>query len=111
MSFEALSDSGNTLKDPIGGKDVVVLDKKRAEMLVPELTCSKITSLPPNIACSLRLIPIRTAAGDGLLTAFKADSVVLDYDGSSKELDVLLALSKGELGYRCEAIISSEYFI
>lgn len=111
MSFEAMSDSGNQLRDPIGGKDVVILDRGRAKDLVPLLARGEINSLPPSLARTVRLIPIRTAYGEGMLTAFKADEVLLDYDGAKKEIDVLVALSKEELkNSRCEAIVSSDYF-
>ncbi len=112
MSFEAMSDSGNMLKDPIGGRDVVIVDRNRAQSLVPALASGKMTSLPPELARTVRLIPIRTAAGEGMLTAFCPDEVFLDYDGTKKQIDVLVALSKEELkNSRCEAIISADYFI
>ncbi len=111
MSFEAMSDSGNMLKDPIGGKDVVIIDRAKARGLVPAIAEGKFASLPYEIAKTVRLIPIRTAAGEGMLTAFSPDEVMLMYDGSQKKIDVLIALSKDELaGSRCEAIISSDYF-
>lgn len=111
MNFEAMSDSGNMLKDPIGGKDVVIVDRERASALVPSLASDKLTSLPPELARTLRLIPIRTATGEGMLTAFMPDEVYLDYDGSKKQIDVLVALSGEALGSnRIEAIISSDYF-
>ena len=111
MSFEAMSDSGNMLKDPIGGKDVVIVDREKARSLVPLLAADKMTTLPAELARTVRLIPIRTAAGEGMLTAFCPDEVRLDYDGAEREIDVLVALSKDELkNSRCEAIISSDYF-
>ena len=111
LSFEAMSDSGNMLKDPIGGKDVVIIDVSRGRQLVPALATGNFSSLPQNIAGKVRLIPIRTAAGEGILTAFSPDEVTLDYDGSSKRIDVLVALSKEELNdRRIEAIVSADYF-
>ncbi|MEE0970420.1 MAG: sigma-E processing peptidase SpoIIGA [Clostridia bacterium] len=112
MTFEAMSDSGNMLKDPIGGRDVVIVDRKRAQGLVPDLASGKMTSLPPSIARTVRLIPIRTATGEGILTAFCPDEVFLDYLGEEKRIDVLVALSKEGLGGRSvEAIVSADYFI
>ncbi len=111
MSFEAMSDSGNLLKDPIGGKDVVVLDKRRARQLIPEVIDNDLACLPMSIAKTVRLIPIRTAAGEGILTAFMPDEVTLCYDGTEKNIDVLVAVSREELeGNRVEAIVSSDYF-
>ena len=111
MSFEAMSDSGNMLKDPIGGRDVVIVDRARAKQLVPSLASGTFSSLPTELARTVRLIPIRTAAGEGMLTAFCPDEVTLDYEGGSKQIDVIIALSKEELkDRRFEAIVSSDYF-
>lgn len=111
MSFDAISDSGNMLKDPIGGKDVVIVDRARARLLVPPLASGGFSSLPPEMARKVRLIPIMTAAGEGMLTAFTPDEAVLDYNGITKPIDVLIALSKEELkDRRFEAIVSADYF-
>lgn len=111
MSFEAMSDSGNMLKDPIGGKDVVIIDRARGRQLAPSLASGSISSLRASELKGVRLIPIRTAAGEGILTAFSPDEVTLDYNGSSKRIDVLIALSREELkDSRIEAIISADYF-
>lgn len=111
MSFEAMSDSGNMLKDPIGGKDVVIIDRARGRQLSPALASGTLASLQASSLKGIRLIPIRTAAGEGMLTAFSPDEVTLDYNGTSKHIDVLVALSKEELkDSRIEAIISADYF-
>ncbi|MBE6539075.1 MAG: hypothetical protein E7671_06415 [Ruminococcaceae bacterium] len=111
MNFEAMSDSGNMLKDPIGGKDVVIVDRERARILVPALAAGNMASLQPELARTVRLIPIRTAAGEGMLTAFMPDEVYLDYDGTQKQIDVLVALSREDLkSGRIEAIIPADYF-
>lgn len=111
MTFEAMSDSGNMLKDPIGGKDVVIVDREKAKGLVPALTLGKMGSLPPSIASRIRLIPIRTAAGEGMLTGFSPDMAELDFGGEKKEIDVIVALSAEALsGSGCEAIVASDYF-
>ncbi len=111
MTLEAMSDSGNMLKDPIGGKDVVVIDRMKGGQLVPSLSAGDFSSLPENIAKSIRLIPIRTAAGEAMLTAFCPDEVTLEYDGDVKRIDVLIALSKENMrDSRIEAIVSADYF-
>ncbi len=112
MSFSAISDSGNMLKDPIGGRDVVIVDRKRAISLVPSLARDSFTALSPELAKGVRLIPVRTAAGEGLLTAFCPDEVILDFGGEEKRIDVLVALSGKSLGEKnFEAIVSADYFI
>lgn len=110
ITLAALSDSGNLLKDPASGKDVIVIDRARAIAVVPELY-GNLSGLPPEMARRLRLLPVHTATGEGLLTAFVPDSVMLDYMEFTKELDVIIALSKKGLGGdSCEAIVPAEYF-
>lgn len=112
MTLEAMSDSGNMLKDPIGGKDVVIIDRKRGSRLVPSLASGDFSSLPQNVAKSLRLIPVRTATGEGILAAFCPDEVTLEFEGDTKQIDVLIALSKEDMkDGRIEAIVSADYFI
>ena len=112
MTLEAMSDSGNMLKDPIGGKDVVIIDRKRGSRLVPSLALGDFSSLPQNVAKSLRLIPVRTATGEGILAAFCPDEVTLEFEGDTKQIDVLIALSKEDMkDGRIEAIVSADYFI
>ncbi len=111
MTLEAMSDSGNMLKDPIGGKDVVIIDRSKGRQLVPSLASGDFLSLPENVARSIRLIPIRTAAGDSMLSAFCPDEVTLEYEGDIKQIDVLIALSKDDMkDKRIEAIVSADYF-
>ncbi len=112
MTFDAMSDSGNMLKDPIGGRDVVVVDRGRALSLIPSLAAGDVTMLKPEEAKKIRLIPVKTAAGEGVLTAFLPDEAILDFKGEKKRIDVLIALSKAKsLDGRVEAIISADYFI
>lgn len=111
ITLEGMSDSGNLLKDPIGGKGVIVVDREKASLLVPKLSSGKLTELPLNIKRSVRMIPIRTASGEGLLTAFIPDEVTLSYDGETRKIDVLVALSGNKLEDGCcEALIPAEYF-
>lgn len=111
ITLEGMSDSGNLLKDPIGGKDVIVIDRTSAYRLVPELVRGSMGELTPELKKSIRMIPVRTASGAGLLTAFSPDEVTLAYEGQKKNIDVLIALSKdGFDSCQCEALIPAEYF-
>lgn len=111
VTFEAMSDSGNLLRDPIGGRDVVVVDGKKARNIVPSLALSDAGALPDEMKKRVRMIPVRTASGEGLLEAFVPDDVLLLYDGTEKHIDVLIAVSKSDLdGGECEAIVPADYF-
>lgn len=111
-TFDAISDSGNLLRDPICGKDVVVVDGKKAKNSMPFLERLDKGELPADLKRRVRMIPIRTASGEGLLSAFVPDEVVLSYDGEERRIDVLIAVSKTELaGGGCEAIVPDGYFV
>lgn len=111
VTFEAMSDSGNLLRDPIGGKDVVVVDGRKARNIVPSLALLDAGALPDEMKRRVRMIPVRTASGEGLLEAFVPDDVLLLYDGEERHIDVLIAVSKSNFdGGECEAIVPADYF-
>ena len=100
LILQALSDSGNLVRDPISGKSVIIID--RAEL-------SKITNVsafdkyllgePPDVAIKgLRLIPINTAGGKGMLCAAIPDKITAEIVTAKNktinfELDVLISPS------------------
>ena len=96
-----MSDSGNMLREPISGRPCIVVDIDDVAKIVPEkiIKAAKskdmriIERLSQNDARRLRIVPIRTAGGDGALIALRADSVTLDCGGGAHEVDVLIALS------------------
>lgn len=82
--FFAFADSGNNLREPFSNSPVIVAD----------------SSLFKGAQCS-RLIPVSTVSGEGVLAAFKPDSVVVSTSRATAQLkDVYIALSdnvkKGE---------------
>ena len=116
LEFKALADSGNLVKDPLSGKTVILLDRNK---MSSEIDISPIDSFSKGSFSSsafrgLRLIPINTAGGKGILTAFEADSITITYQdkkGRIKQFnpDSLIALTEIENsaeGY--EAIIPIE---
>lgn len=117
LTLRALADSGNLVKDALSGKAVILID--RTEL-------SKITSLADfdNFAKGiapdaqkikgLRLIPINTASGRGMLVAAFADKLTAEIatrknEQLSIELDALIAPSDiKNSAAGCGAIIPSE---
>lgn len=116
LTLRALSDSGNLVKDALSGKAVILID--RAEL-------SKITDLKqfddfsrgiepdPLKIRGLRLIPINTASGRGMLVAALPDKLTAEITtkkgSSSIELDALIApsdIQNSAAGY--SAIIPAE---
>ena len=73
-SLPALRDSGNLLRDGVTGQPVIVVPENALSALMPNGAQTGIFStLPPG----WRLLPIRTAAGKGLLMCFRADRAEL----------------------------------
>ena len=109
-SFSGLSDSGNLLRDPIGGKAVIILDRDKAEHTFPLLFRRK-GAIPSELAVRVRMIPVTTAAGSGLLTAVRPDKITLSYDGEEREIEALVAASKGQIsGGGADAVIPLDFF-
>ena len=78
ISGRGLADSGNTLKEPFSGEDVIVAGYSHIKSILPESIKEYINS--GNIAPAdetIRLIPVSTVSGTGLLPAFRADCVTV----------------------------------
>lgn len=78
--LSALRDTGNTLRDPLRGTPVLVVEREALESAIPLLTrerlrepmeaFSVLTDRLPEL--SWRLLPYRVVGGSGLLLAFRA---------------------------------------
>ncbi|MBR5321917.1 MAG: sigma-E processing peptidase SpoIIGA [Clostridia bacterium] len=94
-TLEALVDSGNLLREPLSGKAVIIVTFNEIRKLIPieliPLFKSKDTSLLEHsvFASKIRIIPISTIGGNGLLFGLLADMVKLD----EKEVDVYIAIT------------------
>ena len=94
----ALVDSGNLLRDPVSGRGVIVASK---EVLLPHLP-RELTEeglIPGHrLAVRMRLIPVRTASGEGVLRAILPDSLTVTEGDREEDCDYLVAIA--ELGDR-----------
>ena len=114
VTFNALCDSGNLLREPISSKPCIVADLKlindifapHSARLIKE---GRISELDTSDAGRIRVIPARTVSGDGLLYALRADSVLVDMGKGWCEVDAYVAFSSVELGENeTRALIPSE---
>ena len=115
VNFTAMVDSGNLLCDPVSGRSVIVVDRKKLQgVLPPELLVegktgehaafSWMNSSPH--ASRVRLIPASTATGGGLLVAIVPDSLMIEEGGERYESDYLIAVSSlGEHAEGFDAVI------
>ena len=98
QSFIAIVDSGNLLREPISGKPCILADVNSLVGVLPREMVSvvhkkrDITEVSPPISCRLRLVPTRTATGQDMLVALRADRVILSDAEGQKEVDALVAL-------------------
>ena len=108
--LSAMVDSGNLLKDPMGGRGVIVAERKRIAHALPK-------NFPPEgqlnqereLATKLRLIPAKTATGSGMLEAIVPDSLVIVDENGRHEADYLIApISLGESARGFDALIPLE---
>ncbi len=104
VTLRGLVDTGNLLKDPLGGRAVICADARRViPILSPDF--AKVLEHPTGMselgdcpdARRLRLIPAGTATGERLLTGIVPDLVLLRYTdgGKARErtADVVLAVT------------------
>jgi stage II sporulation protein GA (sporulation sigma-E factor processing peptidase) len=102
VTLRGIVDSGNRLRDPIGGRAVICAEKKAlAELLslplmaVMEGMPPQAVSLSPSDAKRIRVIPADTATGGGILYGFFPDRVILTAeDGeAAREVDAVVAVT------------------
>lgn len=115
LSFRALVDSGNLLRDPISGRYVIVVNRAFLCDALPKAAASLLVSplSPPResdvYAKQMRLIPAETASGKSLLPAFLPDSLTVTEGRERYAADYLLAAAElGENAKGFDAIIPME---
>ena len=91
VSLRTLSDSGNTLFDPISGKRVLVASYEALQPLFPETALNTDASvLVPEHPGVFRLVPYSAVGSGGMLAAFTPESITLDGQVCT---DILVAVS------------------
>lgn len=101
VAISGMVDSGNLLRDPMGGKPVITVDRRAiAPLLSPALKIALSSHAPSVHGLSheeqrrLRFIPTATATGQGLLPAFLPDEIILTPEGKSPHtVSALVALT------------------
>ena len=100
-ALRCLHDSGNTLFDPVSGDCVLIAPAQKLERLFPSLDTGLLSSDctglmgEPSLAGRLRLIPYRAVGSEGMLAAFRPDSVSID---GVIRTDIIVAISPTPLG-------------
>ncbi len=104
ITILAKVDTGNTMVDTVTGAPVMLAGHKQLKKLLPEhmndfMTCGDVSSIEPCYQNRLRLVMCKTATGEGVLSAFRPDSISLQYNGKKIVIhNILIAVSKTDLG-------------
>ena len=94
--FDAMTDTGNLLTDPMSGKPVVLLKRKELLSILPEELIPIFESSDPSALSeadteylsSVRLIPSVSVGGDKLLFAYAPKKITIDH----AEVSALIAM-------------------
>jgi hypothetical protein len=95
--FQGFCDSGNLVKDPMTGKAVIIIDRTVLNRLI-DVSCLDDYLHGKATSTSTYMIPIHTAGGRSLLTAFRPDKILLECTSKrnktiKSEVDALIAPS------------------
>ncbi len=112
--FDAMTDTGNLLTDPMSGKPVVLLKRNEFLSLLPEALVPIFESADPNALSeadteylsSVRLIPSVSVAGDKLLFAYVPKKITVE----NAEVSALIAMGD-ENGYEAYPALVPEILI
>lgn len=110
VSFSAMVDSGNFLKDPLSGRGVIVVERKRIAYALPKHFPEEgQLNTDPVLATKLRLIPTKTATGSGMLEAIVPDALTFtDRDGKHAADYLIAPIPLGESAKGFDALIPLE---
>ncbi len=84
--ISAFPDSGNNLSDFLTGLPVIVCRKEKFEELFPLGEAESGSPLPSGT----RLIPFSSVGGNGIITAFKPDSLTAETKNGEKSIEALI---------------------
>ena len=120
ISVRGLTDSGNLLREPISSKPCIICDISALEKILPESVIkaarerdvSALWQIPHSENLGIRVIPIKTAGGEGMLLAFRADELKINCGHGERDIDAFIALSDIKDGADgCEALVPSELLV
>lgn len=115
VTVTGLVDTANLLSDPVGGRAVVILERRVASAWLPAVfperempSASVLASLPTPLARRTRLLPTATVTGEGLLLAIAPDRAEIDMGKGAHAVELLVgASSLASLPADCEALLPS----
>ena len=113
----ALLDSGNLATEPISGKTVAFVSVEKCKKIIEKSMydaineSSNIDDIPMSMMAKIRIVPTRAISGKSFLPAMKFKKVSVIEGKKKKDIDIYVALVKGEYLGEYDAIISHETII
>jgi len=128
ISVRAFVDTGNMLSDPISGKAVIAVDKRKLEQerIISRESLEgaikrKTDGMSSRECRRVRLIPMETASGSSMLVAFEPDRVTVTVSDKGKErkkaevralfAPIELSLPADKMAVGCSALLPQELVI
>ena len=101
ISLDAMTDSGNLLRDPTSGTACIMVDADAVRGLISAKICdaakrgdvSSVAGLRGDDAKNIRLIPVKTASGEGVLIGVRVDEITVDRGQGERRVNAILVLS------------------
>ena len=116
VDLRGMVDSGNLLRDPMGGRVVVCVEKDAITPILSPTLGQVMDGIPPHRAHltlseskRVRIIPTATATGSSLLYGFLPDRILLTSEGEKqgREVDAVVAVTRIQTD-GVDALIPSE---
>jgi len=105
--IQAIVDTGNSLKDPFSSSEIIITDRKTAELLFGQLDIESDLSLKSRY----RTVPLNTVSGLDMLHGFRCDSAVAVMNKESVNLNnPIIAISKTPFDSGINGIINPKIF-
>lgn len=104
--LDAMTDSGNLLRDPISGVPCIIVDIDSMRSILSSGLCdaarrgdlSSVAALRGTDAKNIRLIPIKTASGEGMLIGVRVDEITVEREQGERRVNAIVVLSDIDKG-------------
>ena len=89
----AKTDTGNMLKEPFSNLPVIVAEREKLEVVLPSEISDylaktvSVSDTSCDYVSGIRLVPYNSVGGEGLLPAFKPDSIKIILNGKTLEIE------------------------
>lgn len=113
----AKTDTGNMLKEPFSNLPVIVADREKLEIVLPSDVSDYLaktvsaSNTSYEYVSGIRLVPYNSVGGEGLLPAFKPDSISVILNGKSTKAEAYIAVTGRKLSESFSAIVPSEIIL